>query len=80
MTKDAPRQWQPGCSVVKISETKKMVFDVWTSPKGEKMASIREFYKDGETWKPGRNGITVRPELLPAFAKSMRKLYESFEL
>ncbi len=73
MTKD-------GRSIVKISETKKMVFDVWKNSKGEELASLREFYKDGDTWKPGRNGITVSPELLPAFAKAMRKLYESFNL
>lgn len=31
--------------------------------KGSVFLSIREFYKQGEEWKPSPKGVTIRPEL-----------------
>ena len=36
------------------------------------MISVRVFYEDGGEHKPGRNGLNVRVELLPAIVAALR--------
>ncbi len=61
---------------LKVSETKKIQFSVYTPRSGRPMASIREFYLDGGDWKPGRNGMTLKPEQMSLFAKKLKALYQ----
>lgn len=37
------------------------------------MFSVRVFYEDGGEYRPGRNGLNVRVELLPAIVAALRK-------
>ena len=37
------------------------------------MISVRVFYEDGGEHKPGRNGLNVRVELLPAILVALRE-------
>ncbi len=36
------------------------------------MVSVRVFYEDGGEYRPGRNGLNVRVELLPAIVAALR--------
>ena len=36
------------------------------------MISVRMFYEDGGEYHPGRNGLNVRVELLPAIVAALR--------
>ncbi len=36
------------------------------------MVSVRVFYEDGREYRPGRNGLNVRVELLPAIVAALR--------
>ncbi len=36
------------------------------------MISVRVFYEDGGEYRPGRNGLNVRVELLPAIVAALR--------
>ena len=36
------------------------------------MVSMRVFYEDGGEYRPGRNGLNVRVELLPAIVAALR--------
>ncbi len=36
------------------------------------MISVRVFYEDGGEYHPGRNGLNVRVELLPAIVAALR--------
>ncbi len=37
------------------------------------MVSVRVFYEDGGEYRPGRNGLNVRVELLPAIVAALRE-------
>ncbi len=37
------------------------------------MVSMRVFYEDGGEYRPGRNGLNVRVELLPAIVAALRE-------
>ena len=37
------------------------------------MVSVRVFYEDGGEYHPGRNGLNVRVELLPAIVAALRE-------
>ncbi len=37
------------------------------------MFSVQVFYEDGGEYRPGRNGLNVRVELLPAIVAALRK-------
>ena len=47
-----------------------------TNGKMYQMASARVYYEDGAVFKPGRNGINVKVELLPALVKALVKAEE----
>ena len=36
------------------------------------MISVRVFYEDGDEYRPGRNGLNVRVDLLPAIVAALR--------
>ncbi len=36
------------------------------------MVSVRVFFEDGGEYRPGRNGLNVRVELLPAIVAALR--------
>lgn len=37
------------------------------------MVSARVFYEDGREWKPGRNGINVKVDLLPDLIAALQE-------
>jgi len=37
------------------------------------MISLRTFYEDGGEYRPGRNGLNVRVDLLPAIVTALRE-------
>ncbi len=37
------------------------------------MVSVRAFYEDGGEYRPGRNGLNVRVDLLPAIVTALRE-------
>ena len=37
------------------------------------MMSVRVFYEDGGEYRPGRNGLNVRVELLPAIVAALQE-------
>ncbi len=37
------------------------------------MISVRVFYEDGDEYRPGRNGLNVRVDLLPAIVTALRE-------
>lgn len=37
------------------------------------MVSLRVFYEDGGEYRPGKNGLNVRVELLPAIVAALRQ-------
>ena len=43
-----------------------------TKGKTYHMVSMRTFFEDGGEYRPGRNGLNVRVELLPAIVAALR--------
>ena len=37
------------------------------------MISVRVFYEDGDEYRPGRNGLNVRVDLLPAIVAALQE-------
>lgn len=63
---------------VKINATRKLVFSVFKARNNKELASVREFYLDGEEWKPGKSGMTLPPEKMGDFARAWKQLHEVF--
>ncbi len=56
------------CQEIRVAldefETKDAAYD---------MVSVRVFYEDGGEYRPGRTGLNVRVELLPAIVAALRE-------
>ena len=39
------------------------------------VGSLRVFYKDGDVWKPGRQGLTLKKSEMREFVAKLKELY-----
>ena len=49
-------------------------FDVYKAKSGD-LGSIREFYKAGEEWKPGKQGLTLKKSEMKEFVAKLKELH-----
>lgn len=47
--------------------------------KGHDILNIRVFYRNEEEWRPGKQGLAIRMELLPEFLGALHQVSEETE-